>query len=60
KVGYLQGGGVTTTGISWRPTKTSLMNNEDVRDKSWPSFPPVFGSANRRVMQSVLDLYSGK
>ena len=59
RAGYVQGGGITTTGISWRPTKTSLMNNEDIWDKSWPRFPPVFGAANRRVMHTVLDLFSG-
>ena len=41
KVGFYEGGGVTTTGISWRPTYTSLMSNEDVRNKSWPQFPSV-------------------
>jgi hypothetical protein len=60
KVGFFDGGGITTTGISVRPTYTSLMSNEDVRDKSWPRFPPVFGMANRKVMQSVFNLYSGK
>jgi len=60
RVNYFEGGGVTTTGISWRPTMTSLMSNEDVRDKSWPQFPPVFGSANRKVMEKVLELFSGK
>ena len=59
KVGYFDGGGITTTGISVRPTYTSLMSNEDVRDKSWPRFPPVFGMANRKVMQSELNLFTG-
>lgn len=59
KVSYFEGGGVTITGISWRPTMTSLMSNEDVRDKSWPQFPPVFGSANRKVMEDVLKQFSG-
>jgi hypothetical protein len=60
RVGYFEGGGITTTGISWRPTMTSLMSNEDVRDKSWPQFPPVFGSANRKVMEDVLKIFSGQ
>jgi hypothetical protein len=60
RVGYFEGGGVTTTGISWRPTMTSIMSNEDVRDKSWPQFPPVFGSANRKVMEDVLKYFSGQ
>ena len=60
KVGYFDGGGITTTGISVRPTYMSLMSNEDARDKSWPRFPPVFGMANRKVMQSVFSLFSGK
>jgi hypothetical protein len=60
RVGYFEGGGVTTTGISWRPTMTSIMSNEDVRNKSWPQFPPVFGSANRKVMEDVLKYFSGQ
>ena len=60
KVGYHEGGGITISGISWRPTITSLMSNEDVRNKSWPQFPSVFGSANRKIMEDVLKLYSGK
>jgi IgA Peptidase M64 len=60
KVGFYKGGGVTSTGISWRPTVTSLMNNEDAFAKSWPLFPPVFGSANRKVIEDILNLYSGK
>jgi len=60
RVGYFEGGGITTTGISYRPTFTSLMSNEDVRDQSWPQFPVVFGAANRRVMESVLELFSGE
>jgi hypothetical protein len=56
---FIEGGGITTTGISWRPSITSLMNNEDILDKSWPLFPPVFGMANRSVMERVMALYSG-
>jgi hypothetical protein len=59
KVGFIEGGGITSSGISRRPTVTSLMNNEDVMDKSWPMFPPVFGSANRKVMEVTLNLFSG-
>jgi len=58
-VKYIEGGGITSTGISWRPTITSLMSNEDIWDKSAPKWPPVFGSANRFVMESVLSLFSG-
>lgn len=56
RVGYVTGG--CLQGNAVMPTQTSLMSNS-ASAQFGQVYPPVFGSANRRVIEHVLGLFAG-
>lgn len=56
RVGYVTGG--CLQGDAVMPTQTSLMSNS-ASARFGQVYPPVFGSANRRVIENVLGLFAG-